>query len=401
MSSVFTKAVLALGAYQSPDGVINVTPDRLRHWEKEVKRVQSAGYTIPMHWDHAELSDMDSLSPIRMDSQPRSAANTVGKLLDFQVAPDGKSAELTVETLTKSASEKAEKNAVFVSPVLLKEWKDGAGHSYADVIGSVDLVDYPVDHSQGPFVPVTMSTTKRLSCCLRMSNSPTKIYRLSENSPVDDIDEDKKVPSEEMPDTDSKPPMEEPPAEESTTSPMLSDVIANLAKMKIVLPSDTDTTNLLDRLNTALLTANAQNDLGGPEEVPEGSNTVVDPSVATMSLRMNQLESKLLEGEKNKLVDRLDSLLKTGRCSPAEHNAQLRALNATRMSLAKDNSVVTGDSGKWIESREVVPEGAFWDPSEKIKRLGSQPATAPTEWSTKDQPDIEAMKRQKREMLRT
>lgn len=134
-----------------------------------------------MHWDHAGNDSVDLLEPIKMDTlrqnQARSAKNTVGKLVSMDIAKDGKSAELTVQTLTPEATSKAQSNAVYVSPVLFSEWKDGAGNSYSDTIGSVDLVDYPVDHSQGPFVPVEQ---RRMSCVIRMSTSP-KVFRLGEN----------------------------------------------------------------------------------------------------------------------------------------------------------------------------------------------------------------------------
>ena len=100
MSNTFTKAVLKPGTYRSPDGVIHVTPQRLRHWESQVKRMQQAGYQIPMHWDHAATDELDLLSPIRMDANDKSAERTIGKLVDFQVAEDGDSAELTVQTVT-------------------------------------------------------------------------------------------------------------------------------------------------------------------------------------------------------------------------------------------------------------------------------------------------------------
>ena len=210
------------------------------------------------------------------------------------------------------------------------------------------------------------------------------------------MDDETEQPSEapEQPET--------PPATPESPS-MLSEVITGLAAMKIMLPSDTNTANFLDRLNVALMTVAAQD----PE--PEKENTeVVDPSpaepetpaIATMSTRINLLESRIIEEEKKAVRQRLDALLKSGRCSPAEFDVKSKALGVQRMSLQPDNTVSTGAIGDWLVSRECVPEGAFWDPAEKIKRMST--SQQPDQWKTKgdSSPDVETMKRQKAEMLR-
>lgn len=391
--SAFRKSILAVGSYRSPEGAIHVTTDRLKHWEKSVRKIQSANYQIPVHWNHADITDTDHLSPIhRMSATPAQAERTVGRLVDFQVARDGQSAEIVVETLTPSATEAVESNAVFVSPVLFDQWQDGRGESYSDIIGSVDLVDLPVDNSQSRFQPTAMMSTRSV---IRMSTKPKQIFRLSTEAKMDAENEN------ETPDADPQQPETPPTTPESPS--MLSEVITGLAAMKIMLPSDTNTANFLDRLNVALMTVAAQD----PE--PEKENTeVVDPSpaepetpaIATMSTRINQLESRLLEGEKKAVRDRLDALLKSGRCSPAEFDAKSKVLGVQRMSLATDGTVNRGAIGDWVSDRESIPEGAFWDPAQKIQRMSASPQ--PDKFKTKgdSSPDVETMKRQKAEMLR-
>jgi hypothetical protein len=385
MSGVFHKAILKVSDYHSPDGRVSVTKQRLKHWANEIGRLQRAGYTIPMHFDHGK--DLESMSPVRLDlnDKTRSASNTVGKLKDFKVAKDGLSAEITVETLTPSATEKVKSNAVFVSPVIMDSWTDGANNRYSDIITSVDLVDHPVDHSQGPFYT---ATPEPICCALRMS-ATTQIYRLSENPNVEN--EDQEMPTEETP---------EATPEGSSTS--VADVLAELAKLNIILPDDTTEANFLDRLRPALMTAAAQSGMTdqAPTEDPSEPPKAVDPAIATMSLRVKQLEGHLLEQGRAKAADRMRKILETGRCTPAEYDSNSKALKAVKMSLGSDNTVSAGTIEHWMASRESIPSGSCWSPEEKLLRMGSRPVDAPTAWTQKQQPDVEELRRQKREMLR-
>jgi hypothetical protein len=190
MAKAFRKSMLKVGTYHSPDGVVEVTPERLRHWSEEFQKMSSAGQVIPMHWDHGNESE--DLLPISMDNfqrkATRSARNSVGKLTKFDVAPDGNSANIEFVTLTSDATNKTAANSVYVSPVIFPEWKDGHGNTYTDVITHMDIVDHPVDHSQGPAKPVM--------CCIRMGYG--KPYKMSD----DEMDDDKKKKSDDEPSED-------------------------------------------------------------------------------------------------------------------------------------------------------------------------------------------------------
>jgi hypothetical protein len=374
-----------------------------------------------MHWDHASNDAVDLLEPIKMDTlrqnQSRSAKNTVGKLVSFNVAKNGKSAELTVETLTPEATQKAQSNAVFVSPVLFSEWKDGAGNSYNDTIGSVDLVDYPVDHSQGPFVPVEQ---RRMSCVIRMSTSP-KIFRLGEApfKKKKDGDGDGQYNESESNDSgDSTGGGERAKSEDFTSgdepsgssgndeanqvqqaASSVSDVVGLLAQLQIMLPEDTTTANFLDRLRPALMTsisANAQ-----PQEPeladqlpPEQPMQVDSPQIAAMSARIRDLERSHLEAGRKAIQKRIDDCLKTGRITPHEHGVLAKRLSTTKMSLTKANEIKAGDVEIWIQSREATPKGSCWNASDKVKRMATTVAEAPTqiEFSGKKQFSEEEIK---------
>lgn len=410
MSTHFKKTMLNVGAYESGDGMIVVTPHRLKHWAKEVKRVQSAGYQIPVHWDHPDLVEHNS--PIRMsasEGKSRTSERTCGRLKDFRVLPSGNAAELTIETLTPSATEKVKANAVFISPVLFDRWKDGAGNKYQDTIGSVDLVDYPVDHSQGPFVPAMQAMS-----CIRMSCSPT-VFRMSAMAMSDDPK--KKPPMYETDGDEGGMDMDSDgdgvdnqdvsmdpgttPADDETqgdpidpepsTGTSVSDVVQLLSQLQVVLPDDTTTTNFLERLRPALMTAVAANAQPAPEEPatslpPEQQQQpqlAEQPQIATMALKIKQLETDKINSARSALNRRLKTILESGRCTPHEFQQMKTKLGVQKMSLTATNTVKAGDTAVWIRARESTPAGSVWTPAQRVQKMGVKPVAAPEGWSAK------------------
>jgi len=402
MSGKYRKALLGVGTYTSPDGKVVVTPDRLRHWEKEIKRVQEANYVVPMHWDHA--SDIELLEPIRLDTlhenKTRSARNTVGKIVDFQVSSDGQAANITLETLTPEATRAASSNTCFVSPVLFSEWKDGRGNVYKDVIGSVDFVDYPVDASQGPFEPV-QDQPQFMSCVIRMATN-SRIFRMASEK---DPSSAEPFGSEPAADATSNPVAEgsDDAITRDTTPPQaggtsVSDVLDALAQLGLVLPADTTTSSFLERLRPALLTAIAakqQPEVEQPattlppeenQQQPDNPIMSEQPQIAAMSAlkkRIETLESDRIEATRVKLKERIQALLTSGRCFPHEANDKTRLLQVQKLSVAADCTVHSGDLDVWLRSREVLPTGACWDATQKVSKLGTKPVEAPQSYDTK------------------
>lgn len=394
MAGTFSKSILKVGTYHSPDGVVEVTPQRLKHWASETKRLQNVGYAIPSHFDHS--NELDLLEPIAMDAlarrQNRSAEVTVGKLADMRVAPDGQSAEIVLETLTPGATEAVSSNAVYVSPVIFPEWKDGAGNTYRDVITSFDLVDHPVDHSQSSFVPAQRMS--QLVRAIRMGVN-TKPFRLG---PVMDEDEDNKPEDEETTssedgavDSGESSESEEAPEPESqnlddTNSQNLVEVIGALQRMNIVLPPDTSPTNFLDRLHTALLTAAAHQGLDGGDptgDMGEGTPEAASPMIATMSVQARSAMQYAQSQYRDNIAKRLAALLRSGRCKPVEADQQKRVLSAVRLSLGKDGKPHKSEVEKWIDSREAVPKGTFWTQEQRTNAAQKLSIVeAPTSWET-------------------
>lgn len=423
MRSTFSKSILKVGTYHSPDGVVNVTPQRLRHWEKSLKRLQNVGYAIPSHFDHS--SDLELLEPITMDvlerGQNRSASATVGRLSEFKVSPDGKSAEIVLETLTPQATQSVESNAVYISPVIFPEWKDGAGNVHRDVITSFDLVDHPVDYSQTSFVPAVrmglnskpfvlsgvrlMSTNTKRSKSARKRDAAARRARFQAAVRMgladdEDDDGDEKPADTAGKDTpsaaDDASPTDTLDIEPSVAPDLLDQTLNLLAEYGVVLPDDTTDDNLITSLRTALtalLNSDSEEDepeddvLGDADALPSTAPGTMPqasaPMIATMSVQQKALHNWAETTHKNLIAKRLHAVLHSGRCTPAEADERQRQLQVVKLSLTNEGLPAPTEVEGWIESREAVPEGTFWTDKQRTKSMQRLSVVEPpTEWKS-------------------
>lgn len=406
--------MLQVGEYHSPDGAVRVTPGRLRHWAKNFERLNKARQVVPMHWDHG--SDVDSLRPLSQSefhrNASRSAKNSVGKLTDFKVSRDGKSAEITFQTLDNQATKKVASNAVYVSPVIFPKWKDGAGNQYRDLITHLDLVNHPVDHSQSLARQVE---PEAITCCLRMGLK-TKPFRLGNTMADDDYKDDDEMLEDEMledemldgdididaeldddlgddvdididlddDDDDFDQELEdlgmdsgeELELEVADDGSQVGDLMLALADHDLVLPEDTTMENFMDRLRTALIAKkgnDTESSAGG--DFDSGETIVADPQIATMSAFANKSYS-------SKLNQNLKALLKSGRCTPAEYRAKKKQASVVKLSLNAQGKPKKNLVSEWIKSRAQLPKGAVWSSREKLKRMSTVVAVQPNEKQT-------------------
>ncbi len=87
----FFKDILKADTYQAPKAEVVVTPERLKRWAASFRRLSSAGWEVPVGWDHAK--DIADSVPVKFSSgrnRWRSAKDTAGYLRDFRVNRDGK-----------------------------------------------------------------------------------------------------------------------------------------------------------------------------------------------------------------------------------------------------------------------------------------------------------------------
>lgn len=394
----FTKTVLKVGKYHSPDGVVDVTEGRLRHWAEQHKRLREANQVVPIAWDHA--SNVDDLSPVALDQfSARSAKNTVGHLKEFNLSADGRSAELVLDVHDDVAISKASSNSVFVSPVILNRWRDGAANEYSDVITHVDFVNHPVDHSQGPFV------ADAITCGLRLGLSQPHFLKATRMAKASKSNDKNSYHWITTPDGDpvlappvgrgkgnrskrkgnkkmsllvrrlaDSEPMEEPTDDSTPDGYDNMDEILDLLEehFNIVVPEDTTDENLVERLHAAILTACAHKNADNPAESPEAKEevTVADTGASTLSLEQRGAIEWAQRHHRADVEKRLAAVLDSGRCTPAEFQTRKEGVSTVRLSLDGQGNPVLCDLEKWIADRETIPQGTFWDSKKRTEKAG-------------------------------
>jgi hypothetical protein len=330
----FKKRILEVDTYHSPDGEVVVTPERLAHWAATFDTMNE-GAKIPVAWDHSD--DPKQASPIARKGRKRSAQNNVGELVSFAVTPDGQAADIVLDIPLEADAEKVENNLAEVSPVIFEKWVDGQKNEFTDCITHVDLVNHPVDASQTEFT----------QCGLRMGldTGNPQTYRLAAEDSADGKTEETEG--------EGVPVMPE----------RLTKVITALEGVGVILPDDTDSESFFDRLETALLTlAHAEENEVGTQELEPS------PDVAALSLegqedpKDDSPEVKFItKSHQTAVMSRLSLLLEKGQCTPAEFEARQEPVGAIRLSLNDQGEHTPTSVESWIESRESVPEGTFWD----------------------------------------
>ena len=347
----FVKSILKVGKYHSPDGVVEVTRDRLKHWESGFLNLSNSGYAIPIDWNHAE--DLSEAAPVL--KKDRSAANTVGNLSGFRVSDDGESAEITLDVSDRRGAEQADSNRVFVSPVIFPEWKDGSGRIHKDVITHVDFVNHPVDYTQSPFKKI--DSTPVVACAIRMGLS--KPFAMS----AEMGDEDEEKTSDAMAEATETVP--------DPVDPRVTALISALADMGInlpAMPAAATPDDLINALHDALVAGGPQDEtaeVNGGTEGPKMATT--DPGYAAMSLRAKQSTDYATKLHRKSIITRLDALLKDGKCTPAEHNDQKTRVEAVRLSLDKNGDPLNTPAEDWIACREPLPKGALWSSVQRTR----------------------------------
>lgn len=403
----FKKTILTDNDYHSPDGKVTVTPTRRKHFVGEFDRMKKAGLSIPVAWAHAD-DPKDSLPVVAPRDRRRPPQDTAGYLTGFRPAEDGKSIDIELDIPRKVDAEKVGANLAFVSPVIFDNFKDGDQNEYTDCVTHIDLVQYPVDSKQGKFEPVATACALRMCLAAETSQKPS-YYRMADedkkmgkdrtgNLSVDDgnkpiVTDDPDAPENNKTDNNDDSTSDNPGDNDSDVTSDLDDgageavsddagrlrgVIEALAALKVMLPEDTNTVNLLPRLEAALLTSAAITGEGdmGLQTGTAGLETE-SPVLAAMSLQARSAHAYASNQHREAIVKRLSLLLETGRCTPVEANERGETVKAVRLSLDDKGRPAVGDLEKWIESREACPVGTLWDPETRTRMSTLEVANPP------------------------
>lgn len=364
MATLIKKQMLTPGTYHSPDGQIVITADRLKRFATGFQSLTKSGYKVPVKWDHGDK--MSDLVPVKKNSF-RTAKDTVGSLKSIDVSESG--AVLTMEVSDDKAAKSLEKSDVFISPVILDSFSAG-GKNFKDIIGHVDIVDYPVDNKQGK-AEVVGDVVK---CSLvRMSNAKS-FFRLADVEITDpdkdgnpeitvDVDGDEEESPETAEDTTEETETEE-NNEESDEAKHMKEIIAWLKAMDIIVPEDTSEDDFLKVMAAAIATAAKKDGLEKEGEVEDATEVPADSApddVAVASPGYMAMSNALRKAHGDNLRMRLRSLLSRGKCTPQEYKQQSAKIGVVKMSLTKSGDLKPVELETWIESRESLRDGAAVD----------------------------------------
>ena len=113
------------------------------------------------------------------------------------------------------------------------------------------------------------------------------------------------------------------------------------------------------------------------------------PDFAALSLRGPFAKFASNEHRKGVAV-RLDALLEKGQCTPAEYKEKETTLKTVRLSLDSAGNHRLTPTESWIDSRESVPEGTFWDDKQRTRMSQLETVPHPSDLSGDEVTDEEA-----------
>ncbi len=380
----FKKTGLNVGDHHSPDGVITVTPERIKHWSDSFKAMTANRLKIPAGWDHAE--DPKDALPVTVDeAKKRSSKDGAGYLVGIEPTKDGNSAIFTFDVPDPKDEKTFRHNLAQISPVIFEKFTDGKKNEYLDCITHVDLVHHPVDADQTDFEPVAVACSIRMGLDVKQPKTYRFGFQDKQDVPTGGSDVNAPTPAQAPPEPTDVPENPDMPKNgPSDEERRLESVLAYLTEVcGVALPSDTDSKNFLERLQVALMTAKQVADDNEAEELknnePEDDAmppiNETAPAFAAMSLKANAAHAYAEGLHRESLTKRLDTLLKSGRCTPDEANKHEASLGLIRLSLTPEGKPVSSELEQWLSSREACPKGTFWDEAQRMSTI--QEAAAP------------------------
>lgn len=328
-----TKDILYPGRWLTVKGWKTYTPERVKAFHDRMQEMLAAGVNIPVCWGHQE------------DAVPLSAEEALEKRIKGtcgRVAESRLEGGILVADLEIDDPEDAKKlpSIRFVSPAHRPN-VIGANRQWpGESIIHVALTPKPVQHTQKPFGTVKLSSE---TVCLSLDG-----YR-PEYLGVDDMADEKPKKGE----GDGKGDEEQAGLEGGAKLKAVLAVLATKVTPPMILPEDTTPENFLDRLHTAALTAAGKIEPKQPEEE-------LNPAPVGLSVedRLTRQETRLLNGERRLLKNRVKQLLLTGRITPAIRKKLDTSLDTVQLSLDEQGGLADSPAVARIEAYEELAAGA-------------------------------------------
>lgn len=397
----FTKR-FPTGRYASPDGPVDIPATRVKHWSEQFGRMKAAGLKVPVAWGH--VSTALPKTQAEADKQEfESTKYNAGYVEEIKQAPNG-DLEFVFDVETDAAA-KLGTSIKDASPLILPEFRDGAGNAWNDVIGHFALCKQGVIAGQSEFQPVAANSQPALACglALSLSGKHKKAVRLAmpfdkDTDDQDDVDgvRTETATADDDPETGDGIELNDMGAGngEQTKTQLLQ----LLDSAGLPIGDYSDESDLVEKLIVALNVKKSHNEHDSAQQqqsaAPDKPLVVADGAPVAMSLEQVKsnpvtlaLFNHIETNEKATLAGRLAKCLSSGRCTPAIKVKLQPAMDGFRLSLGADGKPQATALHAQIELLESLPAGAAWEPGEKAQRLGLQEVTPPAEATAIDPND--------------
>lgn len=432
----FKKKVLEPGTYQSPDGEIVITPERINHWVNSFHKMKEAGLKIPTPWGHQSKANPDY-----EEREFNESKYNAGFLENFE--KDDKGALIAIVDVPRE--EDADRVGTVVqevSPQVETAWKDGKGRVWEDVITHLAFVTHPVVPGQDNFESITPLGATRLSLKHKLSNSITGEAKMAKENEGLDTEVDKVDETEETskPSKKSKKPKKEKEMEhafesgDNETSGLDAELIDLLASVGIIIPDDTTQEDFMPALKAACATLKhskegGMGDMGGgdqdllqgldlsgmedalagaggqdgekpPVDAAGGQDAGQDPNKGplmeqppSMSMSLNKnhedkiamLSAKLEEADRTRMSNEVELLLSQGKITPVIATKLKNDLKGYRLSLGSNGKQEPSMVQSHIDNFKLMPEGSAWSNDQRIRLSKVAEEALPSEFKSFDE----------------
>lgn len=273
----FVKEVLRPGTYFQNGRKVRISREDVAAAHESLRRLATNGLHVPLILEHTDpsIANGEGTPMTLAEMKAQNLRRTVGYADPFDdrtaLTEDGR-LNVAWEVPDEATAEKlVDKRIRFVSPELRPHWTDGKGRQYVRPMTHVALTHRPIQVDQeAGFETISLSDANAV---LQFSAEDGD-FDLNSFGVITFADSDFHDP-EGTDDAGSggnqgeNPDM--PQGLQSDDNQKLSAIIQHLSNLGVGLPSDTDSSNLLDRLLTALLTVEATNNKVASEKPAEDS----------------------------------------------------------------------------------------------------------------------------------
>lgn len=381
------KEVLRPGVYHTDEGVVRVTPKRIRRWAKQFGLMKTAKLSVPVPNEH-----QDTAKPVT-DAQKKAAEveHNAGFGEEMWVEKDG-SLWTMLDIPDEKTAKHIVKNVRYVSPEIESEFKDGDGRVWKDVITHMALTPRPVFQRQKPFgtpPPSALGQSKAKFSMMRLSlarfnkgcgyggKRKMGVESKAEETELDDLagEHGDKRMSEDSDDAPGGGDMD-------TVEGQMAEAMKLLPQHNIHLPEHTTPETFLRDLCVALHAVGMSqekdkaegDDEDMDEEALESELEQEQPNALLMSLRseVGELREQNAVLAAGRMADELDRYAAEGRVSPADARSLKAQIEKKRLSLAKKGSGFAARMRGTLDIIARTPRGTF-APMKRRAGSGDEP----------------------------